>query len=350
MSKIIVKKKCHKTNFPVASRMFNVTFTQLKQFSLDIDNARKNLYTPKKELLIDNNIIVNLNDFSQIKEGRFTVKTEVVDFDCLYKDNKQEKLYVLLSAGITNNSKIPEFQRWSYEAFLDGNVLCVADPMYKIHKGLYVGWYYGTETVCYLDHLVRVIEEFAKQFKIKPQNIVFFGSSAGGYASIYLASKIKHSNCLAINPQIKMSLFPYYNDFVKITGLNPEEDFFNRNDISKTFLENNTSNFVLVESCRSHTDIDQISYICDKLKTNFEYGLSQIKKNVTILAYDTGINVNTHRFVETKTIMWALTNLVDEIKNKKDINKLKNEYMLICELWTEIANLNQQLDNEKNKK
>lgn len=339
------------TNFPVAENLYNIKYTNFSEFGKNINDKRMSLYTCDKDLLIDNGIIIENYNFKNIQTGRFQVKTEVVDFDCLYKDNNQEKLYVILSAGVSDNTVLPNFQRWSYHSFLDGNVLCVADPMYKEYKDkkLCVGWYYGTSSISYLEHLKNVIDEFAKQNKISLKNIVFVGSSSSGYAAIYLASKLPTTNCLAINPQIKLSFFPYYNEFVKITGMNPESDSFNREDISDLMINNNTSNFVLVESCKSPSDMAQMEHICKKLETSFYYGLQKLKNNLTILGYDTGINPNVHKFVETKTIMWVLTNLVDEAKTSQ-IEHLKNKYMAFCELWTEIANLYQQIEIEKSKK
>ena len=77
----------------------------------------------------------SLDDF-EISDGqnRYTVNHENVPFECLWLPHENKKLYVLFSGGRSANRQYPLFLRWKYQNALNGNLLCIDDPMYYFHE------------------------------------------------------------------------------------------------------------------------------------------------------------------------------------------------------------------------
>lgn len=65
-----------------------------------------------------------------------------------------------------------------------------------------IGWFVGTKDEWYLSSLAEIIDKLAKSQEIINENILFYGSSGGGFSSIVLATFIKNSKVLINNSQL----------------------------------------------------------------------------------------------------------------------------------------------------
>lgn len=64
------------------------------------------------------------------------------------------------------------------------------------------GWGIGLPGDYFLENIKNIILKISEYFKISNNNILFYGSSMGGFTSIQLATMIKNSHAIAENPQI----------------------------------------------------------------------------------------------------------------------------------------------------
>lgn len=64
------------------------------------------------------------------------------------------------------------------------------------------GWGIGLPNDYFLENIKNIILKISNYFNIKNENIIFYGSSMGGFTSIQLATMIKNSQAIAENPQI----------------------------------------------------------------------------------------------------------------------------------------------------
>ena len=103
-------------------------------------------------------------DVSNIKfsssQKRYCITSDGVDFECLFFCNNAKKLYISLGGGGRKNKIYPCFFSWKYKNFLDGDLLCIDDPMYSIINNDYVMWYYGTKDRPYLLDVAGIIKKF----------------------------------------------------------------------------------------------------------------------------------------------------------------------------------------------
>ena len=150
----------------------------------------------------------------------------------------------------------PFFQRWSWHDEFDESVVVYADPTFFYDDDIRIGWFVGEKSKWYLENVALIIDAVSSNRKIEHQNILFYGSSAGGFVSIALATLIEGSKALVNNSQFIL--------------LNYEEQHLKRlfSYLKKSFRDSSReeiANLVdyrinLVELFKKQKYIPQISY------------------------------------------------------------------------------------------
>lgn len=113
-------------------------------------------------------------------------------------------LFVLMSSAVDRAKMgLPAFNRWRWAQMgvFPGDVLCFSDPTLSLHDDLALGWYLGRMESDPLDDIAEAVCRYARAHGIANENIVIWGSSAGGYAALALALKIKGACAVAVNTQ-----------------------------------------------------------------------------------------------------------------------------------------------------
>lgn len=204
-----------------------------------------------------------------------------VKFDSLFipnniKNDKSNILYIFLSAGGRQEDKV-RFDGWSWCTNLDGDLLCIEDPTYKLllesHKPMLTGWYFGDSDCSYL----KLISNFCNELlsKSRYDKIIFHGTSAGAYAALYLSSNVPGSLAIASNPQIDIRKWNQYKFYREIKNFE-NNDKFRRYDIS--YIVNSNSYNLIYHNCNSNEDVQQISLLNNGNK--IEYGITKTNKNL----------------------------------------------------------------------
>jgi len=76
------------------------------------------------------------------------------------------------------------------------------------------GWGLGTPEDWFLEDIKDILVQLFKKFGFKNENVIFYGSSAGGFTSLQLGIMIKQTNVLADIPQLNLKR--WYWDTIKI--------------------------------------------------------------------------------------------------------------------------------------
>ena len=122
---------------------------------------------------------------------------------------ENDKLICIGSGSQPRNEKNfdrPCFQRHSWHSEFNASVIYYSDPIYLQSNTVNCGWCVGTPQEYYLEYIQKIIEKLCFNRNIKNKNILFYGSSAGGFTSIQLGIYFKESVVLANNPQIDLRL------------------------------------------------------------------------------------------------------------------------------------------------
>ena len=95
----------------------------------------------------------------------------------------------------------PYFQRMKWLQEIDGAAFILTDPTLDLSNNVQIGWFVGNRESYFVEEIGRFIWSVLDNLKISLECTLFFGSSAGGHASIAFATHLKGSIALAVNPQ-----------------------------------------------------------------------------------------------------------------------------------------------------
>ena len=187
-----------------------------------VDFTRYRLYRQNIETVTHNPEQINYNKFTDIelKTGRYSVLIGGARFEIFLKTSSSEYLYVFLSGAHMGG---PHFHRWSWGQFSNSNALCIDDPMHFLFEDLKMGWFLGVPGQNYAYYTSVLIKSVASKLNIPYENIILYGDSAGGAASILISQYIENCFSVSINPQILPQPDNLKNEFEKITKIALED-------------------------------------------------------------------------------------------------------------------------------
>lgn len=297
----------------------------------DISQKRQELTNISRSWMNEEVKTVDFNDFVFFREkARYSINYSGVRFECLFINNNKDKLVISLGGGGRGNKSFPQFFRWKYANFLDANIFCIDDPMYYNRKFTGVKWYYGTKDTSYLKLMLPILYKVIEELNVNFEDVIFLGSSGGGYAAIYLANLIDGTTAIALSPQYDIGhLTP--NDtknFMEEDGIDLlTEDKHGRNVLK---ISNQNSLFILVENSLSEMDWErQFIPFCRRHDINIRYGITQHKNIITWVHASNGID--THASNPEKEYLSFLIFLIGEYQKGKNINEITPLSYLINE-------------------
>ena len=106
----------------------------------------------------------------------------------------------------------PFFVRWKWYNYFDDSVIAYADPVMFHDDDITLTWFAGNKDYWPLEDVAEIIEKLAINQEVMNDNIMFFGSSGGGFSSVMLGALVKNSKVLVNNPQ--MFVLNYYKTHV----------------------------------------------------------------------------------------------------------------------------------------
>ena len=160
------------------------------------------------------------------------IVNELTDWDypnhffSYFKKNSTQ--LVVLLQGAIDRPKVepPVFERWSWAEQINASVLSLNDPTI-LGNELRVGWWQGDENRYALPSACRFIELVLSKLGYSVKDLLFFGSSAGGFASMMMAGHLKGSVAVVNNPQTNILKSAYVPELlrVKFRSISKEEAF-----------------------------------------------------------------------------------------------------------------------------
>ncbi|WP_433847449.1 DUF6270 domain-containing protein [Acinetobacter proteolyticus] len=149
---------------------------------------------------------IDNKDFSK-EEVSFKDVVDGYEFSAyLYQKKDTDKLFVVLNGALDKDRKSSNiYHRWSWNNMFDGSVLYIADPTLFKYKEANLAWYIGDKNNQFHEFVKDFILKIASKLHIDQNQLVLYGSSGGGFASLKLAGMIGNGAlAVTINPQVKV--------------------------------------------------------------------------------------------------------------------------------------------------
>lgn len=130
-----------------------------------------------------------------------------VKYDFIINFSSTNKNLIAFGAGawprnkLDSNGKLiepPFLDRWSWYGYFNESCIAYADPTFFEDENISLGWYVGGKE-WYLLVISKIIKMLCKNQNIMHEDMLFFGSSGGGFSSIGLATLIKGSKAIVNN-------------------------------------------------------------------------------------------------------------------------------------------------------
>lgn len=159
--------------------------------------------------ITDKLVTINFNELKNYKPEfnkkiGLTVLYDDVKFEFIlnFKENS-DKLLVLGSGALgfrDFDRTRPYIERHSWN--FNSSTIHYHDPTYYLDDSIRIGWCIGTKDNYYLEKIAEIVSIFVDKLNIINNNVLFYGSSAGGFTSLMLSVLFKGSICLADIPQL----------------------------------------------------------------------------------------------------------------------------------------------------
>lgn len=180
-----------------------------------------------------------------------------VKYEFLIRFSSNNKNLICFGSGAyapEEKISLPIFRRHSWQNKFEESVIYYNDPTLYNNPDLLLGWGVGKNDEWYLMVISNIIRILASKNDISPENMLFFGSSGGGFTSIILSTFIKNSAVMVNNPQ--MFLIKYVSAvFDKMIN-----SCFDNLEL-ETILTQYNYRFDVVEIFKHEQHMPQITYI-----------------------------------------------------------------------------------------
>jgi pimeloyl-ACP methyl ester carboxylesterase len=158
-----------------------------------------------------------------LSDGLTSIKGHNRWFDVLYMDRGADVTFVSFHAAVpAKATHYPVFSNHRLSEGLDVNYLGFADPVCGSAESLKTGWHLGSKRVD-AQRFIPAIVKHALTSR-SGQHLIFFGSSAGGFAALNYSAQFPGSVVLVVNPRVELLAEPHtFPDYAKAAyGATPE--------------------------------------------------------------------------------------------------------------------------------
>ena len=163
-------------------------------------SSDKITYYKTKRILFEE---LDKEDFKPKEPTIYDILWNDVHFEFLINHKEESNKAVIWGTGVVNKkvtTSIPIFSRATWMNNINYTSIYYFDPTLYVNDEITLGWGYGTNDNWYLEKIAYLINYILDKQNIDRKNILFYGSSGGGFIAIMLATMF-HSKCAVVNPQ-----------------------------------------------------------------------------------------------------------------------------------------------------
>lgn len=236
-------------------------------------------------------------DLDKLKSAKFpldeffylVVKDDGVKYQFLVRlSSSNENMICFGSEEFDPEKEAPPIFRWhSLEDRFEESVIFYNDPTLYLDQNLRVGWGVGKNDNWYMSVVADIIRVIMVQRGIKPENMLFFGKSGGGFTALILSTLIKNSMVMIDHPELFIRSNPNFKQILDACFDDPDKD---------AVLEEYGYRFDPIKLFRLQEYMPQITLLVDKSTSEMENqaipffdsltSFEQVNEKLNILAYE----------------------------------------------------------------
>lgn len=212
------------------------------------------------------------------------------------------------------NISPPIYRRHSWQKEFEESVIYYNDPTLYNDPNLTLGWGVGKNEEWYLPVIADIIRILAKKNGIEHENILFFGSSGGGFTAIILSTFIKNSTVMVNNPQILLTKWKgLFNTMI--------EKCFENMDL-ETILKEYGYRFDVIELFKCEKYMPKITYIVnidskDDILNHFTHFINSL---ASFEYFDEQVNILIYQDERGHDGIYDTQKTIKMIKNHFNVN------------------------------
>lgn len=221
------------------------------------------------EQITEKQIKINFEELDELeliynKKIGLTVFLEDVKYEFILKLDKNSDELVVVGSGALGNRPFdrsrPLYHRHSWN--FRRSTIYYNDPTYYVDDVIKGAWCFGTKENYYLKKISLIINILIDKLNIDSGKVLYYGSSAGGFTSLVLATLNKGTMCLADIPQIYVNR--YKSKLHQEDGWRPLKEYYYRDEITDDeFLEMHKYRLNFVEICKREKYIPNAYMVLD---------------------------------------------------------------------------------------
>jgi pimeloyl-ACP methyl ester carboxylesterase len=152
-----------------------------------------------------------VTDGAKIRPGRYFVERDEqgVPLRFFMHIRPGSRRLLIFGQGYTDRNlvSLPRFQRMNWASEFDDSVVILNDPTLYLDPRMGLGWCLGTAERYYLPIICDYIAGVADQLGVANGRMLFWGSSAGGFTSLMMATYFPGAVAVVNNPQVDVLAF-----------------------------------------------------------------------------------------------------------------------------------------------
>lgn len=217
-----------------------------------------------------------------------------------YQKSTSSKKHIILLNGALKDKKIyPLYNRVTWKNRFNKSILNIYDATISLQHEMTLGWYRGTLNNPILPCIHKIIKKLQHDKNLSNEDLIFYGSSGGGWSALKLAEAYPGSTAVSINPQINildygikrsvdLSIKNSFNNIDETTlrklykneiSINPQKFIPNKS-------KNVTSKFILVQNIQdTHHYNEHFIPFWKNFSTKIETGPDRFNQNYALI-YD----------------------------------------------------------------
>ena len=149
----------------------------------------------------------SLDDFLESNEnnGISTIEYGGRHIDLLVEDRGFTTTVVIFHTALDpKDITTPVFVGHGLMEGVKANLVCCSDPVLELGVGL--GWFAGHDGVLFQNDFVQILEHVLSNME-SHKELVFYGASGGGFASLYFSAQFPNSLAMPLNPQTDIDAY-----------------------------------------------------------------------------------------------------------------------------------------------